>query len=202
MDWFVYTALWAPHALSSLLAGLTGFLMLWKVPDTRGISGLLRYSLLAGIALATCVGASIYVSFVFAVFLAVWTVVTVWKKWRRETAGLLIAGAVCAVLALPYLLGLRGPAAAGFDGGSPIQFTVRAFSFAALVPTWHGMSEWTRLLLINAPLIPVNYLMELGLFFVVGTIQWRRFRRRQAARSPVRNWRAPSWWPQASAIRN
>ena len=32
--------------------------------------------------------------------------------------------------------------------------------------------------MVNGPLIPVNYLMELGLFFLVGTIQWRKFRRR------------------------
>jgi hypothetical protein len=178
VDWFVYTALWAPHALSSLLAGLTGFLLLWKAPDARGLGGMLRYSVLGGVALATCIGASIYVSFVFAVFLVVWTGITIWKNWHRETAGLVVAGATCAVLALPYLLGLRGPAAPGFDGAAPLQFTVRAFSFAALVPSWHGMSEWTRLLLVNGPLIPVNYMLELGLFFLVGTIQWTRFRRR------------------------
>jgi hypothetical protein len=178
VDWFVYTALWAPHALASLLAGLTGFLLLWKAPDAKGAGGLLRYVLLAGVALASCVGASIYVSFVFAAFLTVWTGITVWKRWRRETVGLLVAGASCSLLALPYLLSLRGPAAAGFDSGPPIQFTVRAFSFAALVPTWHGMSSWMRLVLVNGPLIPMNYLLELGLFFVVGAMQWRKFRSR------------------------
>ena len=178
VDWFLYTALWAPHALSSLLAGLTGFLLLWKAPDTRSWGRLLCYTLLAGAALASCIGASIYVSFVFAAFLAVWTGMTIRKGWHRETAGLAIAGGVCTMLALPYLLGLRGPAAPGFQGGSPITFTVRAFSFAAFVPSWHGMSQWTRLLLVNGPLIPLNYLLELGLFFVVGVIQWRKFRSR------------------------
>ena len=177
VDWFVYTALWAPHALASLIAGLAGFLLLWKAPDARGSGGMLRYSLLAGVAMASCVGASIYVSFVFAAFLAVWTAITIWKRWRRETVGLVVAGAAGAALALPYLLALRGPAAAGF-GNSPIEFTVRTFSFADLIPRFHGMSESLRLLVINLPLVPVNYLMELGLFFVVGTIQWRKFRRR------------------------
>jgi len=177
VDWFVYTALWAPHALSSLIAGLTGFLLLWKAPDARGAGGMLRYSLPAGFALASCVGASIYVAFVLGAFLVVWTGITFWKGWRRETAGLVVAGILCTALALPYLLGLRGPAAAGFRGSS-IEFTVRAFSFAALVPRFAGMSESVRLLVVNGPLIPVNYLMELGLFFLVGTIQWRKFRRR------------------------
>ncbi len=178
VDWFLYTALWAPHALSSLIAGLTGFLLLWKAPETRSRGGLLRYCLPAGMALASCVGASIYVAFVFAVFLGVWTGITLWKGWRRETFGLLVAGAAAGALALPYLLGLRGPAAEGFQGGSPVEFTVRAFSFAALIPRFGGMSESLRLLVVNLPLVPINYFMELGLFFIVGTIQWRRFRRR------------------------
>ena len=178
VDWFLYTALWAPHALSSLIAGLTSFLLLWKAPDLRSTGGMLRYAVPAGLALASCVGASIYVSFVFAVFLMVWTAITLWKRWGRETAGLILAGATAGGMALPYLLSLRGPAAAGFKGASPIEFTVRAFSFAALIPRIHGMSESVRLLVVNLPLVPINYLMELGLFFVVGTIQWRKFRRR------------------------
>src|SRR5581483_3746558 len=133
----------------------------------------------AGIALASCAGASMYVAFVFAAFLAVWTAITMGKGWRREARGLLLAGATGAMLAIPYLLGLLGPAADGFDGAAPIEFTVRAFSFAALLPSWHGMSQGTRLLLYNLPLVPVNYLIELGLFFLVGTIQWRKFRRQE-----------------------
>jgi hypothetical protein len=178
VDWFVYTALWAPHALAGLLAGLTAFLLLWKAPETKSFGRLLSYSVLAGLSLASCVGASIYVAFVVGVFLIVWTGITVWKKWRRETVGLAMAGAVSGLLALPYLLGLRAPAAASFTGGSPIELTVRAFSFAALVPSWHGMSAWTRLLVVNLPLVPMNYLLELGLFFVVGALQWRKFRSR------------------------
>ena len=178
VDWFVYTALWAPHALGSLLAGLMGFLLLWKAPEERRAGGLLRYALLGGAALASSIGTSIYVAFVFAVFLAVWTGITIWKRWYRETAGLAVAGAACLALALPYMLSLRGPAAAAFGGGSPIEFTVRAFSFAALVPRWQGMTNWMYMAFIEAPLLPLNYLLELGLFFLAGTIQWRRFRRR------------------------
>src|ERR1700683_3681228 len=155
-----------------------GFLLLWKAPEERRFGGLLRYSVLAGAALTTSIGTSIYVAFVFAVFLAIWMGITLWKRWYRETAGLALAGVACLALALPYLLSLRGPAAAAFDGGSPIEFTVRGFSFAALVPRWPGMTNWMQLVFINVPLIPVNYLMELGVFFLVGTIQWRKFRRR------------------------
>ena len=47
---------------------------------------MLRYALPGGIALASAVGASIYVAFVFAIFLVIWTLVALWKKWHRETA--------------------------------------------------------------------------------------------------------------------
>jgi hypothetical protein len=176
VDWFMYTTLWAPHALSSLLACLAGFLLLWKAPAAAGRTGLLRYGVLAGVALASSIGASIYVSFVFAVFLAAWTVVTVVKKWHRESVALITAGTACVALVFPYLLSLTGPAAGPVSGGSPLQFTVRTFSLAALVPSWHGMSETWRLILVNLPLLPLNYLLEFGFFFAVGGIQWRRYR--------------------------
>ena len=178
VDWFVYTALWAPHALGSLVAGLLAFLLLWKAPEAQGRGGWVRYSLAAAVALASSAGECVYVAIVLAVFLVIWTGVTAWKKWVRETAALLLAGIACVILALPYFAGLRGPAAEGY-GAEPFQLTVRAFSFAALIPWSHGMKEWTRLLLVNLPLLPVNYLLELGLFFIAGAVQWRKFRRRE-----------------------
>jgi hypothetical protein len=176
VDWFLYSTLWAPHALSSLLACLTGFLLLWKAPSTTGWRGLLRYSMPAAAALASSVGASIYVSLVFAAFLAVWTAVTIGRKWYRETGALLIAGSISLVLVQPYLWSLRGPAAGPASGGPSFEFTVRAFSLAALVPNW-GLSPAWRLMLVNLPLVPLNYLLEFGFFFLVVAIQWRSYHR-------------------------
>lgn len=177
VDWFVYTTLWAPHALASMIACFMAFLLLGKAPSAAGRRGVACYSILAGIALASSIGTSIYVAFAFAVFLVVWTAVTAARQWYRETAALLTAGATCALAALPYLLDLRVPAAGAFAGGAPLQFTVRAFSLAALVPGWRGMSQTWRLLLVNLPLVPLNYLLEFGFFFLVGVIEWRRLRR-------------------------
>jgi len=174
VDWFVYSTLWAPHALASMLACFTGFLLLWKAGAATRWSGVLRYSPLAALALASSIGASIYVSFVFASFLMVWTVVTVWKKWRWETAALVSAGFGCIALILPYLKDLQGPA----SGGAPLQFTVRAFSLADMIPVWHGLTPGWRLILVNGPLIPLNYLMELGFFFLAGLVTLRKFRKR------------------------
>jgi len=196
VDWFVYTALWAPHALSSLLACFTGFLLVWKAPRARGRLGMLRYSVLAGIALASSIGASIYVSFAFAVFLAAWTAVTIVKRWHRETVALLAAGATCAVLALPYLMSLLGEGAPPVSGGAPLEFTVRAFSLAALVPGWPGMTRFWRLILVNLPLIPFNYLLEFGFFLAAGAIAWRRQRR---SGRPLQRWQLASLLMVASS---
>ncbi|HEV2448706.1 MAG TPA: hypothetical protein VGS58_22390 [Candidatus Sulfopaludibacter sp.] len=179
VDWFLYTTLWAPHALSSLIACLTGFLLLWKAPSAAGTRRLLRYGLLGGVALASSIGASIYVSFVFAVFLTVWTIVTAARKWYRETGALVVAGTACVLLASPYLLSLVGsaPAATGSGGGAPLQFAVRTFSLAPLAPGWFRLSPLGRQLFINLPLVPVNYLLEFGFFLAAAGFQLRRWRR-------------------------
>ena len=166
VDWFLYSAVWAPHALAAMIAGFIALLLL-----SRGSSP--RYIVSAGVALASAAGCSIYVAFVFAIFLAVWTLVTILKKWHAETRSLVAAGALSVLLVFPYLSDLRGPGA----GGPLFAPTVRTFSLAALIPNWGGMSPLLRALLVNVPLIPVNYMLELGFFFAIGWIRWREYRR-------------------------
>jgi hypothetical protein len=62
-----------------------------------------------------------------------------------------------------------------------VQLTVRAFSFAALVPA-HGLSRTWRLILVNGSLLPFNYMLEFGLFFVIARMKWKQLR---AAGSPL-----------------
>jgi hypothetical protein len=174
--WFVFSILVSTHAVHSMMACFIGFLLLSKAPAARGWTGILRYSLPAALALASAIGASVYVAFVFAVFLIVWTGVTFWKKWYRETAALVLAGLGCVVLIYPYLTEvLPGPVS---GGGSPLKFTVRAFAFAHLMPGWSAMTPGWRLILANGPMIPLNYLLEFGFFFLVGLAVVRKFRKR------------------------
>ena len=169
VDWFLFTAIWAPHALSSLISCLTAFLLLWNAPAERTTPGELRYAIPAGAALASAAGESIYVAFVFAAFLCVWTAITLIKKWRHETLALLIAGAAAVVLVIPYLASLRGPAAPT-DTGSPfpLSLAVRAFSFAPMLPghPWHTALK-------NLSWLPLNYLLEFGFFFLAGRWAWQ-----------------------------
>ncbi len=53
---------------SALIACLTAFLLLLEAPRHTG-AGRWKYAALGGIAVASCVGASIYIAFVFGAFL-------------------------------------------------------------------------------------------------------------------------------------
>jgi hypothetical protein len=178
--WFVFSVLGSTHAVHAMIACFVAFLLLSKAPAVDGLSGMLRYNLLAALALASSVGACIYVAFVFAAFLIVWTGITVWKKWFRETAALLTTGLGCVVVIYPYLrevLHLGGAPGPGSGGGAaPLQLSVRAFAFAHLMPGWSLMTPGWRLVLANGPMLPLNYLLEFGFFFLVGLAAIKKFR--------------------------
>ena len=181
VDWFVYTALWAPHALASMLACFTGFLLLWNVPATRPW----RHRLAAGAALASAAGSSIYVAFVSRHFpggvdardaaqeVVPGSVRLAGGGWGRDGAG----GAVRARVRR----GAGGPVA----GGMPLGFTVREFALTPLIAWWAHLGGVKRLLLVNGPLIPLNYLLELGVFFAGGLFWWRQRRGRALSRQEL-----------------
>jgi hypothetical protein len=166
VDWFVYTTLWAPHALASMVACFTGFVLLWYSGENR------RHIAPAALALASAVGASIYVAFPFAIFLVIWTAISLWKRWYRDVFSLCATGLVAVVLAFPYLRDLAGTG----SGGALFQLSVRDFSLAALVPTGSLAASWRRIL-VNLPLLPLNYLLEFGLFFLVARYKWLQHRK-------------------------
>jgi hypothetical protein len=171
VDWFLGTVVSTPHAIAALISCLLAFLLLWQDSAPR------RYIIPAALAIASSVGYSIWVIFVFTIFFAVWTAVTMCKRWYRQTLALCAAGALSVLFAMPYLREISG---AG-SGGPMVQFTVRAFSFAALVPI-HGLSGTWRLILVNGSLLPFNYILEFGLFFVIARLKWKQLR---AAGSPL-----------------
>jgi hypothetical protein len=182
VDGFTFTALWEAHYLSALIACLMAFLLLWEAPRHTGAARW-KYAALAGIALASSVGASIYIAFVFSAFLLLWTVVAIAKRWRAETSTLLVAGSLCVILALPYLASMTGGSGAGSGGGGfPIAFRVRRFFPLDTVLASQGRGQPWRLALVNLATLPLNYLFELGFFLAAGVLWWRR---RRARREPL-----------------
>jgi hypothetical protein len=177
---FTSSALWEAHYVAALIACLTAFLLLWEAPRRTGAARW-KYAAVAGIALASSVGAGIYITFVFGAFLLLWTVVTLAKKWRAETATLIAAGALCAILALPYLASQTAGAGGGV-GGFPIAFRIRRFIPVDTILASQGRDQAWQLALANAATLPLNYLFEIGFFLVAGLLWWQR---RRARREPL-----------------
>jgi hypothetical protein len=171
VDGWVYTMLWEPHHLSGVVACFTGFLILWEAAAQKSSRGILKYGSLAGAAFATAVGSSIHVVFVFAIFLVVWMGIAAVKKWQADIIAGLTAGAVSIILAAPYLGGLTGAGA----HGPPLQWTIRTFMIPEFVMRAVGMHTW-QIAIADLLLLPVNYGMELGLFFAVGLWRWKTWR--------------------------
>jgi hypothetical protein len=177
---WMYTTLWDPHYIASLIACLTGFLILWEAPRAHGTPRKIVAGIAAGLAFATAAGSGIYVAFVFAIFLAVWAVITVAKKWYGETALLAVAGVTAIVSSIPYLTRLRAPGA----GGSFAVFTVRSFDLAQLLLIRLGLDRPWQIALANVVFLPANYFLELGFFLAAALLVWRAFRAQR--RSPTR----------------
>jgi len=175
VDGWLYTMLWEPHYLCSLIACLMGFLIIWDAVEEGG-QRWVAAGAAAGLAFATAVGSGIYVAFVFSVFLTLWFLITIAKKWYLEARLLLLAGSVAILASLPFLNSLRAPG----SGGSFLQLTIRSFD---LVQFLYLRRPWMDVL-ANAVFLPLNYVLELGFFFAVGLMVCQRFRREK--RRPTR----------------
>jgi len=122
----------------------------------------------------------VYVALTFFVFLAVWGLIGLIRKWRRDTGLLVLAGCCAAVPLLQYVRDLRGPA----SGGSFLVPTVRAFKIPDLILASMHAADW-KISLANLLLLPLNYFLELGFFLSIGLIALKRLR---AAKQPWSRW--------------
>lgn len=164
VDGFVWTAIWTAHHLAGVIACFMVFLLLSR---KRVV-----YGLVAGIALASSAGLSVYVCFVFAMFLLVWTGICAAKREWGEVRILALTGCAALLLFIPYGLNLTG---AG-SGGPPVEFWVRPFHPADAIFKAHALSALARGVL-NGALLPVNYILELGFFLAAAVVWWKRRRR-------------------------
>ncbi|MFL6451411.1 MAG: hypothetical protein ACJ746_27600 [Bryobacteraceae bacterium] len=159
------TALWVPHHFAALVIGVTGVLVCWDARTATTRKSLITHGLLAGLVFGSLVGTSVYVGFVTAAFLAVWTGLAALKREARQFVALAISGCLSIVIAVPYLHSLSGKG----DGGAFMTFSVRHFWLADEFVAAHDLGQaWSLVLrLVGAP---VNYFVELGFFFVVGLV--------------------------------
>jgi hypothetical protein len=172
VDGWLYTMLWEPHYICALVACLAGFLVVWSLPPQASHPQRIFSGIVGGLAFATAAGCGIYVAIVFAAFLVIWFFVILAQGLWREAEPLAIAGVVALAMIYPFLASLRNSFASG-SGQHLFQLTIRAFAPVSLVfgTNW----SWQRYL-ADLLLLPLNYFIELGVFFVAGYVYWTRFR--------------------------
>ena len=158
---------WVPHHVAALVAGFTAILLLRNVQQARGRQEIVTLGVLAGVSFASAAGTSIWVTFTFAAFLAVWLFISFRRRWRGELTAAAVAGAVATVLAAPYLLDLRH---ADQLGGIPIAPTVRAFLPAHQLLGAIGWGNVGAEYFFDSLLLPLNYSLELGFFAVAAIV--------------------------------
>ena len=178
MEWWndqvsawVTTALWTPNHLSGLIACLMGFLLIWDAGQP-GARHRKSAAAAAGLMFASAVGLTVDVTAVFAVFLFIWTFAEFLKKHRHAVILLCLAGCVAAAASLPFLAELLSRESGGAKGLSPLHLAVRSFYYIDqhlnLAP-YHWKTNIVHLIVL-----PINYLLELGFFLIVGVIQLHR----------------------------
>jgi hypothetical protein len=179
MEWWnvqitswVDALLWTPHHVMSVVACMVGLLVIRQPSRTKRQSAIAI--LIAGLAFASAAGLSILVTFTFALFVIFWVPLAAYRRWWDDVVGLLGAGAVGLIVALPYLKILTEPAVDGANrGGRFFVVAVRDFPVALnLIASTVQMSPKNLPApdLILLLLLPLNYFLELGFFFVVGAL--------------------------------
>lgn len=167
--------MWVPLHVSALMACLVG-MMLFLYSSNQGFRKQAAAALISGLAFASSLGLSAWVTFTFAVFWAVWMVVRfINPRNRTSVLWMAFAGAISLCAAFPFIRDLLAGSTASPFGSFPISFFIRPFPILdiflnSLTPLIHQ--------LIYLLLLPVNYFMELGFFFLVGLIwiqiHWRK----------------------------
>lgn len=172
-SWFT-SMLWVPQHVASLVASLTGLLILQTASGTLPWPRRLLLSGLCGLAYASAVGMSLWVALVLAAALAAWGGYSLLRGWRSEATALALGGVFALLFSLRFLIDLK---AASPYATFPVVFTVRRFF---PVMAWCQSSGWGTepyLSLANLLALPVNYFLEFGFYSVVAFLYWRSRRR-------------------------
>ena len=173
---------WAPHHVAALIACLTGVLLIHSIRGQK-ISKQIKAAIVAGLAFASAAGLSVYVTLVFILFWGLWMITLFFQKEHRLSLFMALAGIIALIAASPFLAGLIHGNGSASSTGIPIAFSVRAFIPIILnivLSTYPPvLLNWIFLLLL-----PINYLMELGFFFITGILWIEQYRKKSWRQNP------------------
>ncbi len=176
---WIASALWAPHHVAALIAGLCSMML---AQSARGRSTPKQFVILAiaGLGFASAVGLSMYVTLVFVVFWGIWLIAIFFQKTDRSLIlPMIFSGILAILLAIPFLIGLFQGGAGGDAGQFPIVFEVRTFlQLESFVKEWPPIARSLSMLAV----LPINYLFELGFFFMAG-LYWFKIKDKKTFRS-------------------
>lgn len=146
---------WVPHHVAAVIAGFTGFLLIWHAATHSLPAGRSAvYAAAAGAALAAAAGISIYVGCALAIALTVWTVFTVILRWRRHTILLASVGLAGILLGMPNAVQLIRANAGGQFLKLGVWSQVPTPSLGALPSTLFYLG--------------LSYVMQFGFFLLAG----------------------------------
>ncbi|MBV8826574.1 MAG: hypothetical protein JO220_16415 [Hyphomicrobiales bacterium] len=158
---WVFSLLWVPHHLLALIAGIFGLILISERPGPGP-------AIVAAIAFASCVGASVWVGLAIALAALFWLASLIMRRQYRMALALAAAGCLAAVLLIPQIYDiLQGRA----DKEVPIAFYIRPFP---ALNVWVPPGLTANML--HLILLPVNYLFEFGIFLVGAILFWRHHR--------------------------
>jgi hypothetical protein len=165
---------WVPHHVAGMVVCVVALLLIQSVRG-KNVGTQVASACIAGLALASASGLTIHVTVTFALFWAMWMLVLFLNKEYRTISIMLFAGVFALSVASPYLFDLIQGYPTSSGGGiptvHPIAFRVRLFSL--LLPFLSSCSMVVKNLL-NLAVLPFNYFMELGFYFVVGLLWLRK----------------------------
>ncbi len=174
---------WTPHHVISMLACVLAWTMIAS-NRTENWSRQIGVSLIAGLALASAFGLSVWITFIFIVVWGIWFITRlIHKESLKKLWIMILPGVFMALAILPFLLDLAGGAQGNLTGGRfPLALNIRAFYPLEIItiasPIWERM-------LIYLLALPINYFLELGFFFVAGIIWMQNCYTDQRSTNPL-----------------
>jgi hypothetical protein len=162
---------WVPHHVASLIACVAGFLLIQSVRG-KSAKNQIAAAGIAGLAFASATGLSVYVTAVFVIFWVAWILFLFLDKKEYRSVFVMILPGIFALIAIsPYLGDLLRGGSSSATGSFPVTFQVRVFR-----PFLLFLSSFPEAVknLFNLSVLPLNYFMELGFYFVAGFLWLRK----------------------------
>ena len=176
---WVASALWVPHHVASLISGLCTIML---AQSARGRSTSKQFVILsiAGLGFASALGLSMYVTLVFVVFWSTWLIAIFFQETDRSLIlPMIFSGILAMLLASPFLIGLFQGGGGGGAERFPIVFEIRIFlQLESFVKYWSPIARS----LIMLTVLPINYIFELGFFFIAG-LYWFKIKSKRTLHS-------------------